>query len=70
MLIRTFESREIGLWKETFYTDGQTKLRISIQVCSHFREGDISQLEKIQRRSSKILSKLKNMSYDDRLKVL
>ena len=45
-------------------------LEYAIQAWSPSQEEDISQFENIQRRATKIPSKLKNMSYEDRLKVL
>ena len=45
-------------------------LEYPIQVRSSILEGDISKLEIIQRRATKIENKLKNMSYEDGLKSL
>ena len=45
-------------------------IEYTIQVWSPFLEEDILKSEKIQRRASKFLRKLKNMSYEERLKNL
>ena len=70
MLSRTFESREVDLWKQLYTSMVRPHLEYAIQVWSPSLEGDITQLENIQRRATRIPYKLKNMSYEDRLKVL
>ena len=36
----------------------------------HFYKGDIKLIEKIQRRATKLVQEVRNMSYDDRLRAL
>ena len=69
MYSRTIESRECCLWKKLYISMVRPHLEYAIRVVS-FPGVAISQLENIQRRATKIPSKLKNMSYEDRLKVL
>ena len=70
MLSRTSESRKVGLWKQLYTSMVRPHLEYAKQVWSSSLEGSISQLEETHRRTSKIPSKLKNLSYEDRLKVL
>ena len=70
MLSRTFESREVGLWKQLYRSMVRPNLPYAIHVWSPSLEVDISQLENIQRRATKIPSKLKNICYGGRLKFL
>ena len=70
MLLRTFESRDVNIWKHLYISMVRPHLEYAFQVWSPTLESDISKLEKIQRRATKIPTALKNMSYDDRLKTL
>ena len=70
MLSRTFVSREAGIWKQLYISMVRPHLEYAFQVWSPFLEGDISKLEKIQKKATKIPNKLKNMSYEYRLKAL
>ena len=45
-------------------------LEYAIHVWSPILEVDISKLEKIERRTTKISKKLKNMKYEDKFKYL
>ena len=70
MLSRTFLSREAGIRKLLYTSMVRPHLEYAFQVWSPFLEGDISKLEKIQKKATKIPNKLKNMSYEYRLKAL
>ena len=48
----------------------KTQLEYAYQVWSPIIEKDILKLQIIHRRATKIPSKLKNMSYEDKLKTL
>ena len=67
MLLRTFESRDVNIWKHLYISMVRPHLEYSIQVWSPLLEGDISKLKKTQ-RATKIPNKRKNISYEDRLK--
>jgi hypothetical protein len=68
MLSRTFESKEVDIWKQLYTSMVRPHLEYAFQVWSPILEGYISKLEKIQRRATKIPKKLKNVSYEDRSK--
>jgi hypothetical protein len=70
MLSRTFESRDVNIWKHLYISMVRPHLEYAFQVWSPTLESDISKLEKIQRKATKIPTALKNISYDDRLKIL
>ena len=67
MLSRTFESRDVNIWKHLYISMVRPHLEYAFQVWSPTLESDISKLEKIQRKATKIPTALKNISYDDRL---
>ena len=54
LLRNTFVSRDVGLWKRLYTTYIRPHLEYAIQVWSPIHEGDISKLEKIQRRATRI----------------
>jgi len=70
MLKRTFVGRDIGLWKQLYVSMVRPHLEYAFQVWSPFRVGDISRLEKVQKRATKIPNILKNIDYLDRLEAL
>ena len=45
-------------------------LEYCVQIWSPYKQGDIDLLEKVQRRATKIVPELKNLSYDERLRSL
>ena len=51
MLKRTFVGRDIGLWKQLYVSMMRPHLEYAFQVWSPFRVGDISRLEKVQKRA-------------------
>ena len=63
MLKRTFVGRDIGLWKQLYVSMVRSHLEYAFHVCSPFRVGDISRLEKVQKRATKIPTILKNIDY-------
>ena len=61
MLKRTFVGRDIGLWKQLYISMVRPHLEYAFQVWSPFRVGDISRLEKVQKRATEIPIILKNI---------
>ena len=57
MLSRTFESKEVDIWKQLYTSMVRPHLEYAFQVWSPILEGYISKLEKIQRRATKIPNK-------------
>ena len=70
MLKRTFVGRDICLWKQIYVSMVSLHLEYTFHVWSPFRVGDISRLEKVQKRATKIPTFLKNIDYLDRLEAL
>ena len=69
MLKRILESRETDLWKKLHISMIRTNLEYAVQVWNPRLKGDLEELEQVQRRATKIPTKLSNMSYDQRLKI-
>ena len=67
MLKRTFVGRYICLWKQLYVSMVSLHLEYAFHVWSPFRVDEISRLEKVQKRATKIL---KNIDYLDRLEPL
>ena len=61
MLSRIFESREVNIWKQLYTSMVRPHLEYTIQVWSQILKKDITKLEKIQRRTTRIPNKLKNL---------
>ena len=69
MLVKNFNCRNVDLWKQLYISLVRRHLEFKFSLCNPYPHGDISILEKVQRRASKIPTKLKNLSYEDRLKI-
>ena len=48
----------------------RSHLEYAVQVWSPYRKGDIDTLEKVQMRATKLICKNKNLSYEERLRLL
>lgn len=48
----------------------RSHLEYAVQVWSPYRKGDIDALEKVQMRATKLICKNKNLSYEERLRLL
>jgi hypothetical protein len=70
MLKRTFVSRDTDLWKKLYTSMIRPHLEYAVQVWNPRLLGDIESLEKVQRRATKIPTKLSRLSYDQRLAEL
>ena len=69
MLVKTFTCRDVELWKNLYISLVRPHLEFASTVWNPQTKGNIEALEKIQRRASKIPLKMKNLAYEDRLKV-
>lgn len=67
---RVFQSRSPRLWQILFKTYIRPHLEFAIQAWSPYLEKEIEVLEKVQRRVTKHIQGLSNLSYEERLKVL
>ena len=68
MLSGTFESRDVIMSKQLYIPMVRPHLEYVFQVWSPSLESDISKLEKIQRRLTKIPNALKNMNLREQAK--
>ena len=69
MLVKNFTCRDVDLWKQLYISLVRPHLEFASSVWNPYRQGDISILEKVQRRASKIPTRLKNLPYEERLKI-
>ena len=69
-ILRCFSSRDAHLMYLAFKTYVRPLLEYNSNVWSPYKLGDIRKLESIQRRFTKNLKGMKNLSYIDRLKAL
>ena len=70
MLTRTFEYRNLELFKSLYTTFVRPHLEFVVAVWSPFLKGDINILEKVQRRATKLIPELRNLSYEERLSTI
>lgn len=70
VLRNTFVSRESLLWKKLYTTYVRPHLEFAVSVWNPYRKADISTLEKVQRRATKVISGIRGMSYVNRCKTL
>ena len=70
MLTRTFEYRDLKLFKSLYTTFVRPHLEFAVAVWSPYLKVDISILEKVQRRATKLIPELRNLPYEDRLSVI
>ena len=68
MLKRTFESRELELWKKLYISLVRPHLEFAVQVWNPTLQTDIDTIEKVQERATRIPSTHKNLNYTERLK--
>jgi len=69
-ILRAFVSRDVRLLMRAFITYVRPIVEYNSSVWSPSSVGDIESVERVQRRFTKRLPGLKNMSYDQRLKFL
>ena len=69
MLVKNFTCINVDLWKQLYISLVRPNLEFASSVRNPYYHTDISILEKVQRRASKIPFKLKNLPYEERLKI-
>lgn len=67
MLVRTFVCRDPDLWKTLYVALVRPHLEYASTIWNPYLRGDISALEKVQERASRIPRALRNMPYEERL---
>jgi len=70
ILNNTFTYMDKNLMKTLFCTYVRPHLEFAIQAWSPYYSTDISELEKIQRRATKLIPELRHLEYEERLKML
>ena len=69
MLVRTFTSRDVSLWKTLYVSLVRPHLEFASSVWNPYLKGDIKMIEKVQRRATKIPSQMRDLPYDKRLSM-
>jgi hypothetical protein len=67
MIKRTIISREKGIMLELYKSLVRPNLEYCVQVWSPYLRQDVERLEKIQRRATKMIRGLGNLTYEERL---
>jgi ribonuclease P/MRP protein subunit RPP40 len=70
ILNNTFTYMDKNLMKTLFCTYVRPHLEFAIQAWSPYYSTDISELEKIQRRATKLIPELRHLEYEERLRML
>ena len=69
MLVTYFTCRDVDLWKQLYISLVRLHLEFASSVWNLSLQGDISVLEKVKRHASIIPSSLKDLPYEERLKI-
>ena len=67
-LKNVFVSRDLNIWKRLYTTYIRPHLEYAVSVWSPYLKKDINTLEKVQRRTTKVVSCLKKYPYEERCK--
>ncbi len=67
---RTFEFKSEKVVRTLFNALVRPHLEYCVQFWSPYYRKDIDKLERVQRRATKLIPRLRNMSYEERLKEL
>ena len=70
MIKRTFSYLDENIFLKLYKAYVRPQLEYCQQICSPYLLGDINEIEKVQRRATKLLSHLKDLPYEDRLEKL
>ena len=70
MMKRTFVSRNQEIWKKFYITYVRPHMQFAMSAWNPYLKKDISLLEKVQRRATRISPSIKNLSYEMRLEFL
>ena len=68
MLLKTFTSRDMNLWKLLYVSIMRPHLEFESTVWISYLVGDIETLEKVQRRAIRASPEMRSLEYEDRLK--
>lgn len=69
MLVRSFACRDVEPWKLLYVSLVRPHLEYASVVWSPHLKGDVSALEKVQERATRIPTALRNLPYEERLKA-
>ncbi len=69
-LKKSFRSRSKTLWRTLYLAYIRPHLEFAIQAWSPHLKGDIEILEQVQHRATKVITCLKHMPYEERLRLL
>ena len=67
MLKRTFLSRDVELWTSLYRTYIRPQLEFAVSAWNPYRRRDVSCLEKVQRRVTRLPTSLRGVQYEERL---
>ena len=67
MLVKIFTCHNVDLWKQLYISLVRPHLEFAFSVWNPYRQGEISILEKVQRRASKIPTRLRDLRYEENL---
>ena len=70
MLKNTFVNRDAQIWIKLYTCYVRPHLEFAIPVWSPYMQKDINRLEKVQRRATKLIHKLRSNTYDERCRTL
>ena len=70
ILKRTFVTRNVDIWKKLYTTYVRPQLEFAVSAWNPYLKKDISTLEKVQQRATKVSPAIKNLIYENRLQAL
>ena len=68
LLVRTFTSRDVDLWRNLYISLVRPHLEFASVVWNPYLRKDIDLIERVQKRATKIPTELCNLSYEERLR--
>ena len=69
MLLKTFTSRDMNLWKLLYVSLVRPHLEFASTVWNPYLVGEFETLEKVQRRATRISPEMRSLEYEDWLKI-
>ena len=70
MLNRTFTYNDMSMWKSLYTTFVRPHLEFASAAWNPYLQGDIDELEAVQHRATKLISSIRHLPYEERLKIL